>query len=318
MIDRFGKRRVLRALTKRKFRNKRRVEERKTGQKNMGFKKGGKVEEGLLIMIEEKKRGGKVKNKREKKTPQEIRRKLGVGAALGKAAGTLNSPKQAEQQQQALDRMQREGRSGSNREKTEWEKKQELRKKAQERGGNMIFMDEWDKIDPGFKKHMFHKGGIPTRGTKSRVKSYPTQAPRTRKYPERKQISVKKEIEKRMKKETPRTYKIAKGKLGMLRRHLHKKRIEKELSSRPEHLERPKVKLAGGGISGKSTVGELKKKYGSLKKGIRLKGKGSSFIEEYKKRVYGRAKGGSMVQGPMKRARGSGAAIKGTRFQGTF
>ena len=139
-----------------------------------------------------------------------------------------------------------------------------------------------------------------------------------RKYPERKQISVKKEIEKRMKKETPRTYKIAKGKLGMLRRHLHKKRIEKELSSRPEHLERPKVKLAGGGISGKSTVGELKKKYGSLKKGIRLKGRGSSFIEEYKKRVYGRSKGGSMVQGPMKRARGSGAAIKGTRFQGTF
>ena len=48
------------------------------------------------------------------------------------------------------------------------------------------------------------------------------------------------------------------------------------------------------------------------------KGKGSSFMKEYKKRVYGRAKGGSMVQGPMKRARGSGAAIKGTRFQGTF
>ena len=56
MIDRFGKRRVLRALTKRKFRNKRRAEERKTGQKNFGFKKGGKVEEGLLIMIEEKKK----------------------------------------------------------------------------------------------------------------------------------------------------------------------------------------------------------------------------------------------------------------------
>ena len=281
MIDRFGKRRVLRALTKRKFRNKRRAEERKTGQKNFGFKKGGKVEEGLLIMIEEKKKGGVVRPKDKRK------------------AGPL-------------------GRAGTRRKKTEWEKKQELRKKAQERGGNMIFMDEWDKIDPGFKKHMFHKGGIPTRGTKSRVKSYPTQAPRTRKYPERKQISVKKEIEKRMKKETPRTYKIAKGKLGMLRRHLHKKRIEKELSSRPEHLERPKVKLAGGGISGKSTVGELKKKYGSLKKGIRLKGRGSSFIEEYKKRVYGRSKGGSMVQGPMKRARGSGAAIKGTRFQGTF
>ncbi len=281
MIDRFGKRRVLRALTKRKFRNKRRAEERKTGQKNFGFKKGGKVEEGLLIMIEEKKKGGVVRPKDKRK------------------AGPL-------------------GRAGARRKKTEWEKKQELRKKAQERGGNMIFMDEWDKIDPGFKKHMFHKGGIPTRGAKNKIKNYPMAPAPKRKYPERKQISVKKEIEKRMKKETPRTYKIAKGKLGMLRRHLHKKRIEKELSSRPEHLERPKVKLAGGGISGKSTVGELKKKYGSLKKGIRLKGRGSSFIEEYKKRVYGRSKGGSMVQGPMKRARGSGAAIKGTRFQGTF
>ena len=281
MIDRFGKRRVLRALTKRKFRNKRRAEERKTGQKNFGFKKGGKVEEGLLIMIEEKKKGGVVRPKDKRK------------------AGPL-------------------GRAGTRRKKTEWEKKQELRKKAQERGGNMIFMDEWDKIDPGFKKHMFHKGGIPTRGAKNKIKNYPMAPAPKRKYPERKQISVKKEIEKRMKKETPRTYKIAKGKLGMLRRHLHKKRIEKELSSRPEHLERPKVKLAGGGISGKSTVGELKKKYGSLKKGIRLKGRGSSFIEEYKKRVYGRSKGGSMVQGPMKRARGSGAAIKGTRFQGTF
>ena len=281
MIDRFGKRRVLRALTKRKFRNKRRAEERKTGQKNFGFKKGGKVEEGLLIMIEEKKKGGVVRPKDKRK------------------AGPL-------------------GRAGTRRKKTEWEKKQELRKKAQERGGNMIFMDEWDKIDPGFKKHMFHKGGIPTRGAKNKIKNYPMAPAPKRKYPERKQISVKKEIEKRMKKETPRTYKIAKGKLGMLRRHLHKKRFEKELSSRPEHLERPKVKLAGGGISGKSTVGELKKKYGSLKKGIRLKGRGSSFIEEYKKRVYGRSKGGSMVQGPMKRARGSGAAIKGTRFQGTF
>ena len=195
MIDRFGKRRVLRALTKRKFRNKRRAEERKTGQKNFGFNKGGKVEEGLLIMIEEKKSGGQARAKRRKRK-----------------AGPSPSPRQKPL--------------------SEWERKQQYRKKVQDMGGNVIFADEWDKIDPGLKK------GI----------------------------------------------------------GLHK----------------------GGGISGKSTVGELKKKYGSLKKGIRLKGKGSSFIEEYKKRVYGRSKGGSMVQGPMKRARGSGAAIKGTRFQGTF
>ena len=284
-IKRFGKKRVLRALTKRRFTNKRKGEMRKTGQKHMGFKKGGQIEEGLLIMIEEKKKGGVVRPKDKRK------------------AGPL-------------------GRAGARRKKTEWEKKQELRKKAQERGGNMIFMDEWDKIDPGFKKHMFHKGGIPTRGAKNKIKNYPIKGPSApppkRKYPERKQISVKKEIEKRMKKETPRTYKIAKGKLGMLRRHLHKKRIEKELSSRPEHLERPKVKLAGGGITGQSKLVDLKKKYGSMKKGIRVKGKGKSFMEQYKKRVYGRAGGGSMVQGPMKRARGSGAAIKGTKFQGTF
>ena len=48
-----------------------------------------------------------------------------------------------------------------------------------------------------------------------------------------------------MKEETPRTYKIAKGKLGMLRRHLHKQRIKKELKSRPEHLSKPKVKKDG-------------------------------------------------------------------------
>ena len=177
MIDRFGKRRVLRALTKRRFRNKRRSEERKTGQKNFGFKTGGQA----------------MAKKRKRK------------------AGPSPSPRQ-----KTL---------------SEWERKQQYRKKVQDMGGNVIFADEWDKIDPGLKKG---------------------------------------------------------------------------------------IGLQSGGISGKSTVGELKKKYGSLKKGIRLKGKGSSFIEEYKKRVYGRAKGGSMVQGPMKRARGSGAAIKGTRFQGTF
>jgi hypothetical protein len=41
LINRFGKDRVLKALTKRRFTNARRVEERKTGQKHMGFKKGG-------------------------------------------------------------------------------------------------------------------------------------------------------------------------------------------------------------------------------------------------------------------------------------
>ncbi len=173
MIDRFGKRRVLRALTKRKFRNKRRAEERKTGQKNFGFKKGGQIEEGLLIMIEEKKKGG------------DARKKLGPGARLG-AVGS---------------------------------------------------------------------------GIRNKDLAPPTMRDR---------------------------------------------------------FKRRKEKKAGGGITGQSKLVDLKKKYGSMKKGIRVKGKGKSFMEQYKKRGYGRAGGGSMVQGPMKRARGSGAAIKGTKFQGTF
>ena len=40
LINRFGKERIVRALTKRRFTNKKRVEERKTGQEHFGFKKG--------------------------------------------------------------------------------------------------------------------------------------------------------------------------------------------------------------------------------------------------------------------------------------
>ena len=50
------------------------------------------------------------------------------------------------------------------------------------------------------------------------------------------------EIKKRMKEETPRTYFLAKGKLSMLRKHLHKKKILKELKDRPDHLSPAKVK----------------------------------------------------------------------------
>ena len=40
LINRFGKDRILKALTKRRFTNRKRVQERKTGQKHFGFKKG--------------------------------------------------------------------------------------------------------------------------------------------------------------------------------------------------------------------------------------------------------------------------------------
>ena len=71
---------------------------------------------------------------------------------------------------------------------------------------------------------------------------------------------------------------------------------------------------ADGGITGKTTFGELKKRFKPLKKGIRLKGKGSSFMKEYKKRVYNRAGGGSMNGG----VRGTGIAVKGKNFKGVF
>jgi hypothetical protein len=72
-------------------------------------------------------------------------------------------------------------------------------------------------------------------------------------------------------------------------------------------------KKAAGGITGKTTFGELSKRK-PLKKGIRLKGKGSSFMKEYKKRVYNRAGGGSVNGG----ARGTGIAVKGHNFKGVF
>jgi|TARA_B100000424_G_scaffold173130_1_gene133510 hypothetical protein len=72
-------------------------------------------------------------------------------------------------------------------------------------------------------------------------------------------------------------------------------------------------KKAAGGITGKTTFGELSKRK-PLKKGIRLKGKGSSFMKEYKKRVYNRAGGGSMNGG----VKGTGIAVKGTNFKGVF
>ena len=38
-------------------------------------------------------------------------------------------------------------------------KKKSYREKVQEMGGNVIFADEWDKIDPGLKKGIGLKGG---------------------------------------------------------------------------------------------------------------------------------------------------------------
>ena len=41
IADRFGKERALRVFRQRRFTNRKKREERKTGQKSFGFKKGG-------------------------------------------------------------------------------------------------------------------------------------------------------------------------------------------------------------------------------------------------------------------------------------
>ena len=41
-----------------------------------------------------------------------------------------------------------------------WDRKQKYRKEVQKHGGNVIYADEWDKIDPGLKKGIgLKKGG---------------------------------------------------------------------------------------------------------------------------------------------------------------
>ena len=58
----------------------------------------------------------------------------------------------------------------------------------------------------------------------------------------KKQTSVKDEVKRRMRKETPRTgYGVGLSPITHLRRRLHKKQIEKELKDRPEHLSPAKV-----------------------------------------------------------------------------
>ena len=124
---------------------------------------------------------------------------------------------------------------------------------------------------------------------------------------------------KKKEKKTPTpNQQIKKRRLGELKKELGMKKggkiTQKDIDKTEEGVMIVLEKKANGGITGKSTMGQLKKKYGSLKKGIRLKGKGSSFMKEYKKRVYNKAGGGSMNGG----VRGTGIAIKGTNFKGVF
>jgi len=56
--------------------------------------------------------------------------------------------------------------------------------------------------------------------------------------------NVSEEVEKRMKKESPESFRFLKGlsPVTHLRKYLHKKQIKKELASRPEHLSPAKVR----------------------------------------------------------------------------
>ena len=228
MIDRFGKDRIVKALTKRRFTNKKRTEMRKTGQKHMGFMGGGvaglfgkrkNVEAGEP---EKKKKKNIIKENTTKKQKRldELRKELGM--AMG---GIRNLP----------------GRR---------------RKKPRK----PIFPDP--KTDP-------------TRPPKPKL-----PGPKAPKKP-----GMKKG-----------------GKI-----------TQKDIDKTEEGVMIVLEKKAAGGITGKTTFGELSKRK-PLKKGIRLKGKGSSFMKEYKKRVYNRAGGGSVNGG----ARGTGIAVKGTNFKGVF
>ena len=72
----------------------------------------------------------------------------------------------------------------------------------------------------------------------------------------KKQTSVKDEVKRRMREETPRTgYGVGLSPITHLRRRLHKKQIKKELKDRPEHLSPARVKGSHGGGVGIQTHG---------------------------------------------------------------
>ena len=77
-------------------------------------------------------------------------------------------------------------------------------------------------------------------------------------------------------------------------------------------------KKNGGSIDKNVRVIDLQKQGKTSKKGIRVKGKGKSFMDVYKKTVYNRADGGMVPFGGEKRVPGSGAATRGTGFKGIF
>jgi len=139
----------------------------------------------------------------------------------------------------------------------------------------------------------------------------------------KKQTSVKDEVKRRMRKESPRVgYGTGLSPITHLRRYLHKKKIKEELKSpKPEHLSKQKVanKANGGmmtkgrGPHGKTDEELLKEAY----PGQFRNENNEAFAPKF--HTKGRARGGFVKKaGGTKRVPGSGAATKGTNFEGIF
>jgi hypothetical protein len=258
MIDRFGRERIVKALTKRRFTNKKRSEMRKTGQKHMGFMSGGfgifskrkNVEAGEPSKKQKEKDRLKENVTKKQKRLEELKKELGM-----KKGGSTSKSKQ----------------------KT----KPDITKTSD-------FIKRRLKLMGLKKLPKMKQGGIRKipRRTKPRKPLIPPFGTGPTRPPKPKLPGPK----------APKKPGMKKG--GMKKADGVMLIIEKK---------------AAGGITGKTTFGELSKRK-PLKKGIRLKGKGSSFIKEYKKRVYNRAGGGSVNGG----ARGTGIAVKGHNFKGVF
>jgi hypothetical protein len=255
MIDRFGRERIVKALTKRRFTNKKRSEMRKTGQKHMGFMSGGfgifskskNVEAGEP---DKKKKKNVIKENvtKKQKRLEELKKELGM-----KQGGIRKIP----------------------------------RRKPRK------------PLIPPF-------GTGPTRPPKPKL-----PGPKAPKKPGMKKGGSTSKSKQKTKPETTRSEFIKRRLKMMGLKKLPK--MKKGGMKKADGVMLIIEKKAAGGITGKTTFGELSKRK-PLKKGIRLKGKGSSFIKEYKKRVYNRAGGGSVNGG----ARGTGIAVKGHNFKGVF
>ena len=277
MIDRFGRERIVKALTKRRFTNKKRSEMRKTGQKHMGFKKGGATEPKYSVKQE-------VKDKMKKETPKTFSLLKGLSPVTqmrkymtGKRVKAARARDDAK-----VKKMMGGGMAGLFGKRKNVEAGEPDKKKKK----NVIkenVTKKQKRLEELKKELGMARGGIrkkPRRPIFPNPETDPTRPPKP-KLPGPK---------------APKKPGMKKG--GMKKADGIMLIIEKK---------------AAGGITGKTTFGELSKKK-PLKKGIRLKGKGSSFMKEYKKRVYNRAGGGSVNGG----ARGTGIAVKGHNFKGVF